>query len=66
VHRNKFVRSFGIKECRGREVWTGCCGFGTLRWAVAFLAQHGVEMERWPELVRTRMKQMPEVPRVVE
>lgn len=66
VHRNKFVRSFGIKECKGREVWTGCCGFGTLRWAVAFLAQHGVEMERWPELVKTRMKQMPEIPRVVE
>lgn len=52
VHGNKFVKSFRIKEAKGREVWTGCCGFGTNRWAVGFLAQHGMEIEKWPKIVR--------------
>lgn len=54
VHRDKFTKSFRIKEAKGREVWTGCCGFGTNRWAVGFLAQHGMEKEKWPEAVRSR------------
>ncbi|MEM1689139.1 MAG: aminoacyl--tRNA ligase-related protein [Candidatus Hadarchaeales archaeon] len=55
VHGNKFAKSFRIKEARGREVWTGCCGFGTNRWVVGFLAQHGMEMEKWPKIVRDRV-----------
>lgn len=55
VHRRKFVDSFKIKELRGRELWTGCCGFGTTRWTVGFLAQHGFDQSRWPKLVRQRL-----------
>ncbi len=58
VHRTKFTESFKIKEAKGREMWTGCCGFGTSRWVVGFLAQHGLEMEAWPELVRQKIRQM--------
>ena len=62
----KFAKSFKIKEVKDREVWTGCCGFGTSRWVVSFLAQHGFEPSRWPELVRKRVGHLPSVHKVVE
>jgi seryl-tRNA synthetase len=64
VHRTKFAETFKIKEIKGREVWTGCCGFGTTRWVAGFLAQHGFDPSRWPELVRKRVEPLPAVPRV--
>ncbi len=66
VHRAKFVETFKIKEAKGREIWTGCCGFGTTRWVAGFLAQHGFEPSRWPELVRKRVEPLPQAPKVVE
>lgn len=66
AHKAKFAKSFKIKEVKGREVWTGCCGFGTSRWVVAFLAQHGFEPSKWPELVRKRVGHLPSVHKVVE
>jgi seryl-tRNA synthetase len=66
VHRAKFVETFKIKEAKGREIWTGCCGFGTTRWVAGFLAQHGFEPSRWPDLVQERVKPLPQVPRMVE
>jgi seryl-tRNA synthetase len=66
VHRDKFVETFKIKEVKGRQVWTGCCGFGTSRWVVGFLAQHGFDPARWPEPVRKRVGTLPPVPKVVE
>ncbi|MEM0359285.1 MAG: aminoacyl--tRNA ligase-related protein [Candidatus Hadarchaeales archaeon] len=56
VHGEKFVKSFGIREMKGREIWTGCCGFGTTRWAVGFLAHYGLEKGSWPEPVRARVR----------
>lgn len=56
VHRTKFTESFKIKEAKGREMWTGCCGFGTSRWVVGFLAQHGLDVAEWPEPVRGLLK----------
>lgn len=64
MHRAKFVETFKIKEAKGREIWTGCCGFGTTRWVAGFLAHHGFEPSRWPELVRERIEPLPQVPRV--
>jgi len=64
VHRSKFAETFKIKEVRGREVWTGCCGFGTGRWAVAFLAQHGFDPEKWPGGVKGRVGQLPKPPKL--
>lgn len=66
VHQAKFVKSFKIKEVRNREVWTGCCGFGTSRWMVGFLTQHGFEPSRWPELIRKRVGSLPSVSKVRE
>jgi seryl-tRNA synthetase len=59
VHRTKFTESFKIKEAKGRELWTGCCGFGTSRWVVGFLAQHGFDPDSWPELVRELVGTLP-------
>ncbi|MBC7218596.1 MAG: serine--tRNA ligase [Hadesarchaea archaeon] len=66
VHKTKFVETFKIKEVKGRQVWTGCCGFGTSRWVVGFLAQHGFEPSRWPDPVRERVGSLPPVAKVVE
>ncbi|MEM2192121.1 MAG: serine--tRNA ligase [Candidatus Hadarchaeales archaeon] len=66
VHREKFVKSFKIKEAKGREVWTGCCGFGTSRWVVGFLAQHGLDPSSWPYLVRKMVEPLPPPTRVSE
>lgn len=61
VHRDKFVETFKIKEVKGREVWTGCCGFGTTRWVAGFLAQHGFDQNKWPESIRDRIGTLPKV-----
>jgi len=66
LHKAKFAKSFKIKEVKDREVWTGCCGFGTSRWVVGFLAQHGFNPLDWPEMVRKRVHPLPTARRVVE
>ena len=65
VHRTKFVKSFKIKEATGKELWTGCCGFGSSRWVVGFLAQHGFDLAEWPKLVRDRMGNVQSPPKSV-
>jgi seryl-tRNA synthetase len=52
VHKLKFVDSFGIREIKNRETWTGCSGLGLTRWVAAFLATHGFEPEDWPKNVQ--------------
>jgi len=66
VHMDKFVRSFRIKEAKERKIWTGCCGFGVSRWVTSFLAHHGLNSEKWPEIVRKKIGEIPDVPRIVE
>jgi seryl-tRNA synthetase len=66
VHRTKFTESFRIKEPRGKEVWTGCCGFGTSRWVVGFLAQHGFDPSSWPGTIRKLVEPLPRPSGVME
>ncbi|MEW6592162.1 MAG: aminoacyl--tRNA ligase-related protein [Candidatus Hadarchaeota archaeon] len=66
AHKTKFTETFKIKEVKGREVWTGCCGFGTSRWVVGFLAQHGFDTSRWPEPVRKKVGTLPSPVKVTE
>lgn len=56
VSRTKFNKTFRIKEVKDREIWTGCCGFGSSRWTLGFLAQHGFDQEKWPRKIMERMK----------
>jgi seryl-tRNA synthetase len=57
--KDKYVKSFRIREAKGRDVWTGCGGFGITRWAEAFLAQHGFEFDAWPKAVKERIGRLP-------
>ncbi len=66
MHKTKFTESFKIKEAKGREVWTGCCGFGTSRWVVGFLAQHGIDPSKWPEAIRKLVEPLPQPTKVTE
>lgn len=61
VHGEKFTRPFHIRhKTKGKVLWTGCSGFGTERWLLAFLAQHGFDPDDWPEPVRRAMRGIPE------
>ena len=33
---------------------TACVGFGLQRWVLAFLLQHGLNEESWPEEVKSK------------
>jgi len=48
IHGTKFTAPFKIKHSRGDTLWTGCSGFGSERWLIAFLAQHGFDPSNWP------------------
>ena len=54
IHKQKFVDSFGIREMKNRDTWTGCTGLGLTRWVAAFLATHGFDSDLWPKDVRAR------------
>ena len=54
------MKSFRVKEAKGRDVWTGCAGFGMTRWITAFLAQKGFNPDDWPGEIRRRLGKLPE------
>lgn len=58
ISGNKFTKAFNIKAQRG-DLWSGCSGIGIQRWATAFLAQKGLEPEKWPEKFREYLKELP-------
>lgn len=58
-HRDKYVKSFKVKEAKSRDIWTGCSGFGVTRWATAFLAQKGFNPDDWPVEVKHRLRELP-------
>ena len=54
----KYTNAFNIKPQKG-ELWSGCTGIGLERWAVAFLAQKGLDPEKWPKNFRKYLKELP-------
>ncbi|MCS3901273.1 serine--tRNA ligase [Methanococcus voltae] len=62
IHGTHFIEGFGIKDYKGRKVWTGCTGYGLTRWVMGFLSQYGLEFEDWPELIQKKIGKMPEAP----
>jgi seryl-tRNA synthetase len=50
-HQDFFGRSFNISGESGEALHTSCVGFGLERLALAFLAQYGLDLGRWPEAV---------------
>ena len=65
VHGTHFVEGFSIKDYRGRKVWSGCTGYGISRWVVGFLAQYGFNYDDWPEMIKKKIKKLPEIPKVI-
>ncbi|GAB2719281.1 hypothetical protein ACFQWB_05385 [Paenibacillus thermoaerophilus] len=47
-HSTAFGSAFDIKMGK-RPATTGCVGFGLERWALAFLAQFGLDEAKWPK-----------------
>jgi len=54
-HQDFFGRSFNISDESGEPLHTSCVGFGLERLALAFLAQHGLDPQRWPHAVRNEI-----------
>ncbi|MCZ8514926.1 hypothetical protein O9H85_21375 [Paenibacillus filicis] len=50
-HSNTFGNAFNISMGK-RPAVTGCVGFGIERWALAFLAQYGLDEAQWPASFR--------------
>jgi seryl-tRNA synthetase len=54
-HRDHFGLPFGIETSAGAVAHSACVGFGVDRVALAVLARHGLDPERWPSKVRDRL-----------
>ena len=57
---DKYTSTFNIKPQSGGELWSGCSGIGIERWTAAFLAQKGLDPERWPDAFRKRLGKLPD------
>ena len=56
---DKYIQAFTIKAQKS-ELWSGCSGIGLERWAIAFLAQKGLNPEHWPKGFRKYLDKLPE------
>ena len=55
---DKYVKAFNIKAQKS-ELWSGCSGIGLERWTIVFLAQKGLDPEKWPAGFKNYLKQLP-------
>jgi seryl-tRNA synthetase len=51
-HSDFFGRAFNVSVEGAAAMHSVCIAFGLERWVYAFLAQHGVDVHHWPEIVR--------------
>ncbi len=54
----KYTKAFNIKS-QTEELYSGCSGIGLERWAAAFLAQKGIQPDKWPEGFQERCGDLP-------
>jgi len=55
---DKYVKAFNIKAQKS-QLWSGCSGIGLERWATAFLAQKGLDLDKWPKGFRKYLNKLP-------
>ncbi len=55
---DKYIKTFNIKSQKS-ELWSGCSGIGLERWAIAFLAQKGLDPKKWPTGFKSYLKELP-------
>jgi seryl-tRNA synthetase len=54
-HQDHFGSDFGIVTADGRVAHTACFGFGLERITLALLRMHGLELDAWPDEIRSRL-----------
>jgi seryl-tRNA synthetase len=59
VNGDKYPRGFNVKTQKG-ELWSGCSGIGLERWAAAFFAQKGLDIEFWPQKFAKLVAKLPD------
>ncbi len=55
-HLQHFGHVWGIHDAQGACAHTSCVAFGIDRLVVALFAHHGLELDRWPALVRRSLE----------
>jgi seryl-tRNA synthetase len=54
-HRDHFGAIWGLRDSIGHVAHTGCVAFGLDRLALAMFATHGLDVERWPAVIRAAL-----------
>jgi seryl-tRNA synthetase len=54
-HRDHFARACGIQSADGDVAHTACSGFGVERTTLALLGRHGLNPDKWPSGVLSRL-----------
>lgn len=60
VNGAKYTNGFNVKSQSNKELWSGCSGVGLERWAAAFFAQKGFDVDDWPAEFRKRVGKLPD------
>jgi seryl-tRNA synthetase len=55
-HRDHFGQIWGLKDANGNVAHTGCVAFGMDRLAIGLFWAHGLQTDKWPELVRRTLE----------
>jgi seryl-tRNA synthetase len=55
---DKYVKAFNIKSQKS-VLWSGCSGIGLERWTTVFLAQKGLDPNKWPKGFRKYLGKLP-------
>jgi seryl-tRNA synthetase len=55
---DKYIEAFNIKAQKSK-LWSGCSGIGLERWTTVFLAQKGIDPDKWPTGFRKYLKELP-------
>ncbi len=59
---DKYIKAFNIKSQKSK-LWSGCSGIGLERWTTAFIAQKGIDPDKWP---KGFMKYLSKLPKGIE
>ena len=51
-HNEFFGKAFNSRNEAGGPMFSACIAFGLERWVYAFVAQHGADPARWPDVIR--------------
>lgn len=54
-HQDHFASVFGLETDEGDTAHSACLGFGEERITLALFRTHGLDVERWPDGVRTQL-----------